>query len=255
MSKTVLLNLPTGKKIKLSGADSDQSIIGAIGMSEGFYEKHVMSKLTDIIQDDFVCLDVGANIGALSFAFADLAKDGKVYSIEAGSANFEYLIRNIEQNGFNNIKPIKKAVSDYNGMATFNYVEDVAGCSFISPIGVEIGVQESVSVTTIDDLVVELEIKNLDFIKMDVEGGERKSLIGARNTIDKFRPILLIEWNPETIRKFYNEDPRELFDLLCSKWSSIEVLKEVGTSPVMTYTDLCKITDAGKGWEDLICRF
>lgn len=255
MSKTVLLNLPTGKKIKLSGYEGDESIIGAIEASQGNYEINVMSKLIDIISANSVCLDVGANIGALSLAFADIANQGVVYSIEVGSSNYEYLMENVKQNGFNNIQPINIAVSDYNGTATFNYVEQVAGCSFISTTGVEAGKQETVKVTTIDDLIEELGIERLDFIKMDVEGGERKALIGAVNSIQKFRPSLIIEWNPETIRRFYGEEPNELFELLSSTWSYIEVLKDEEKLSVNSYDELCKVTNAGKGWEDLLCRF
>jgi len=254
LSKTVVLNIPVGKKVKLSGSENDRSVIGAIENAQGFYETNVMAELPKLIEAEFVCLDVGANIGALSLAFANLASERHVISIEAGRANFGYLSENIKVNGFKNIKPLNKAVSDYNGYATFNYIETVAGCSFISTVGVVEGEQEIVSVTTIDELVQELRIERLDFLKIDVEGGERRALVGAENTIKKFSPILLVEWNPKTIHRFYEENPKDLFDLINTSWKSIKILRDEEIILVSTYKDLCRLTENGKGWEDLICE-
>lgn len=253
MSKSVILNTTAGKQVVLTGSDNDRSIIGAIENSNGFYETHIMAVLPELIRNDFVCLDIGANIGALSLAFAGLAMDGRVISIEAGSINFRYLSDNINNNFFSNIAPIHRAVSDYNGIATFNYVEEVAGCSFISTTGEVLGIQETVSVTTIDDLVNELKVDQIDFIKMDVEGGERKALIGAMKTIERFRPILLIEWNPETIERFYGEDPAVLFGIINSTWKSIELLRDNERISIKNYDHLLHVTTGGKGWEDLLC--
>jgi len=255
MSKTVFLHLPLGKDVKLTGGVKDRSIVGVVEASEGFYEPHVMSMLSSILKVNSICIDIGANIGALSLAFADVASEGKVYSIEVGNDNYQYLTKNITQNRFDNIIPIYKAVSDYNGTAIFNYVDEVAGCSFISTTGVKEGVQEEVEVTTLDDIVVELGLKSVDFIKLDVEGGELKALVGAENTIEKFHPILLIEWNPATMRRFYDEEPKKLFDFLISKWSTIELIGENSFVSINTYEELNKIVDNGKGWEDLVCRF
>jgi len=255
MSKTVNLHLPTGRNIQLTGGDKDRSVIGAIEASKGFYEPHVMSILSTILKINSICIDVGANIGTLSLAFADIANEGRVYSIEVGNDNYQYLTENIKQNGFDNIVPIYKAVSDYNGTATFNYIDEVAGCSFISTTGIEEGVQEEVEVTTLDDIVEELELKKVDFIKIDVEGGERKALLGSEKTIDKFHPILLIEWNPDTVRRFYGEEPKELFDFLISKWSTVELIREDSLMKINTYEELNQLVENGKGWEDLICRF
>jgi hypothetical protein len=43
-------------------------------------------------------------------------------------------------------------------------------------------------VTTIDNMVQELGLARVDFIKMDIEGAEQKAIAGARKTIARFRP-------------------------------------------------------------------
>ena len=49
-----------------------------------------------------------------------------------------------------------------------------------------------VELITIDELVEELTLDRVDFIKMDIEGAERNALRGAAETIKRFRPKLAI---------------------------------------------------------------
>ena len=49
-----------------------------------------------------------------------------------------------------------------------------------------------VPLTTIDKLVEELHLPKVDFIKMDIEGAEQKAIVGAKNTIAKFRPRMAL---------------------------------------------------------------
>jgi hypothetical protein len=50
-----------------------------------------------------------------------------------------------------------------------------------------------VPVDTLDNQVEKLELSQVDFIKIDVEGFEQKVLAGAAQTIERYRPILFIE--------------------------------------------------------------
>ena len=47
-------------------------------------------------------------------------------------------------------------------------------------------------VTTIDNIVSELQLPSVDFIKMDIEGAEKNALRGARGTLLKFSPAMAI---------------------------------------------------------------
>ena len=53
--------------------------------------------------------------------------------------------------------------------------------------------REEVAVTTIDHFAAEEGLRRLDFIKMDVEGWEMRILEGGAATIERFRPVMLIE--------------------------------------------------------------
>jgi FkbM family methyltransferase len=49
-----------------------------------------------------------------------------------------------------------------------------------------------VPLTTIDKLVIELGLSRVDFIKMDIEGAESNALMGAKQTLQQFKPRLAI---------------------------------------------------------------
>jgi hypothetical protein len=44
---------------------------------------------------------------------------------------------------------------------------------------------------TIDELVETLNLERVDFIEMDIEGGEALALQGARRTLQRFRPTIV----------------------------------------------------------------
>ncbi|MBC7544393.1 MAG: FkbM family methyltransferase, partial [Candidatus Sericytochromatia bacterium] len=64
--------------------------------------------------------------------------------------------------------------------------------------------QESVETITIDDYVASTGLSKVDFIKMDVEGGELQALKGAEQTIRQHRPKLAIS--------VYHQ-PQDLFEI------------------------------------------
>jgi len=55
----------------------------------------------------------------------------------------------------------------------------------------------TVPLTTIDKLVEELRLERVDFIKMDIEGAERRALKGAKRTVERFQSRLAISMEHE----------------------------------------------------------
>ena len=56
------------------------------------------------------------------------------------------------------------------------------------------GISHSITVPVrpLDDIVDELQLDRVDFIKMDIEGAERQAVEGARRTIQRFRPRMAL---------------------------------------------------------------
>jgi FkbM family methyltransferase len=87
-----------------------------------------------------------------------------------------------------------------------------------------------VSLTTIDKLVAELRLPRVDFIKMDIEGAEPKAVVGATETIRKFRPRLALS------AYHFRNDPMDLLvgvrNIVPTYWVSFGPCKELWTGIV-----------------------
>jgi hypothetical protein len=57
----------------------------------------------------------------------------------------------------------------------------------------EEGGAEVIEAARVDDLIAARNLKHVDWIKMDIEGGEVEALKGAVATLCQFRPALFIE--------------------------------------------------------------
>jgi hypothetical protein len=97
------------------------------------------------------------------------------------------------------------AAGDHDGVTHFQPGLN----SYITPEG-----SEQVSVTRIDSLGV----AKVDFIKIDVEGYEGAVLDGARETIEKTRPVLFLELHPNLLTQHTH---REAIDFLRQYYSRI----------------------------------
>ncbi len=139
---------------------------------------------------DYV-LDLGAFSGDHTIAYSDaVGETGHVFAIEAGSLAFQCLKHNIALFKHQNVTAEQWAVND-GSVNVMTHIEDPnLGASFC---GSEGGNGKPVHTIQIDELVRNWDIRKLDFIKMDIEGGEIRALRGAVATLKHFRPKMLLE--------------------------------------------------------------
>jgi FkbM family methyltransferase len=156
-----------------------------------------------------VVLDVGANIGCYTFTFAKLVgPTGLVVAIEPTDRAFAKLQRNMALNSFTNIRCLQAGLSDRD-------VGDV-GVTFQSSFpldGKPSSSMQSVRLVSLDTLVSELSLSRVDFIKIDVDGYEAKVFAGARRVLERYRPYLFFELNPQWVRN-NGDDPASILELV-----------------------------------------
>jgi FkbM family methyltransferase len=173
------------------------SIISSALQLYGEWAQNEINLIGQLIAPGFNVLDVGAFIGTHTLAFSTfVGKEGMVYSFEPRKEIFEFLSSNIELNACKNVIAHNMALSDNNYKLTLNSIEIIEPDNYGGfSLGFNSGSNHSnsyeIPVKTIDTL----GIKKIDFIKLDVEGMERKILDGGVMTIERDRPIIFCECN------------------------------------------------------------
>ena len=169
-------------------------------------EINVIKKLN--IDNRLFLIDCGCNFGFYSFYTASLSEENEIISIEASKKTLEEFNENLKINNFNNIKVINKAVLEVdNQQIEFNESEKDWESSFLDPT-FNILQKNSVNSITIDSLVENINMDNrLLILKIDVEGADFNVLDGAKNTIEKRKPFIIIEFSKYIFKnKKFNYD-------------------------------------------------
>lgn len=142
-----------------------------------------------ILERDII--DAGAYIGDSSIVLSEYTNK-KEYAFEALQQNFLRIEETCRINNRNNIIPVNSALGAQEGVLAF-YIREFGetGHGLLKRDGVTYKKEEKVNVTTIDNYVNNNQLK-VGLIKSDVEGAERDLIRGARETICKYKPALLI---------------------------------------------------------------
>ena len=162
----------------------------------GTSEPAVQSALKTLVRPGAVVYDIGSNVGFLAMIAARLVgPSGRVLAFEPLPENFERLKHNAGLNHFDNIQAFNLALADYDGAASFLTSRECTWGKLASvqgTVGAESGRRE-VNVACLDSIAERERLPAPDLIKIDVEGAEVEVLEGAKMTIQKSRPILMIE--------------------------------------------------------------
>jgi len=168
-------------------------------MMSGSYEKGTTRLFRDLIKEGMVILDLGANAGYYSLIAAQIVGEkGRVFAFEPAPDNFAFLVKNIEVNGFSNIIPVPKAVSNQTGKGRLFLSNDPVAHSMYEDY--EKGSVE-VEVTSVDEFMGNKN-RPVDLVKMDVEGSEMRVLEGMVETIRRNPNLKIItEFFPYHLQK------------------------------------------------------
>jgi len=159
--------------------------LGALGNLDAFVlaEEQFDIYRTERIKPGAIVLDCGANYGTFTRRALNRGA-AKVVAIEINHDTQEALRRTFA----NEIREGKVVVYD-KGVWDRETELDLRADSVVMDKKVP---SVRVPVTTIDNIVAELQLPAVDFIKMDIEGAEKNALRGGRATLMKFSPTMAI---------------------------------------------------------------
>jgi len=188
--------------------------------------------LKNILSPGENCLHIGASDARHSYVMSGLIGSGHIYAFEPSSYSYHHLKLMVKLHRLKNISTYKYAISDSEGTVTlitpekstghvgrsFAYItQDKSDCASRKDIKSHKTKKEEVKSTSIDQFVSKNCISKIDFIRCDTEGSEMLILNGGQETINKFKPNLLVEIHSHSLKDIFNCSAKEvakfLFDL------------------------------------------
>lgn len=169
------------------------------------YEPHVTRQIREILRDDDVFLDLGANVGFFSMLASSICKTGgKVIAFEPNPRNVQLIYQSMHHRNVSNVFVYPYAASDSTGILRFMTVGSNGG--IVTPHA-----QGQRHVLLVQSVVVDDILRfepRIDLIKMDIEAHEPAALRGMLRLIEKHRPKIITEFHPWAMR-LNNVDPPE----------------------------------------------
>ncbi|MFA6322230.1 MAG: FkbM family methyltransferase [Candidatus Buchananbacteria bacterium] len=189
------------------------------------YEADTVKVFKNIIKPGMTVIDIGAHIGYYTKLFAKLVgRKGHVYAFEASEDNFNILKKNVSR--FPQVKLFNQAVTDHVGTVDFYLVSNRTGCH--SVVFSSASTKISVPAITIDQFVIDQNIKSIDAIKIDIEGGESLAFAGMRDLfMSKNKFSIITEFNPDAI-KDSNISPKDFLDNVQVNGFEIYIISDSG---------------------------
>lgn len=177
-------------------------------------------------------MDIGANIGYFTLMLAKLVgPTGKVFAFEPDPRNISLLKKNIETNNYKNIVVIPKAVSNVNQKCTLFTSQTTFGQNRIyepkKTKNQEYIPIESEVIFLDDYFKTNEEIKNISFVKIDVEGAEKYVLEGMKNILDLNKNIKIFSEIDLDFLDDAGSNYTEMIEFLERKGFSIFLVNEI----------------------------
>ncbi len=150
--------------------------------------KDFLEQFRQYIPDGGVVVDVGASLGDYTATFSEMVgEDGSVFAFEPNPCTFECLVWNVR--GLANVDTYSHGLGDIEARD----VDVIIDSNNIGASRLTYDQAGEIKVFPLDSHTFHTE--RLDFLKIDAEGWEPLILDGAYETINRFRPVMLIEVN------------------------------------------------------------
>jgi len=200
--------LSNGTQIKMVCIPYDITSVPFTFLDFGSYDIEETKILLDIVKDNDVVLDIGANLGWYTLNWLKKLKAVTVFSFESIQDTYDKLIQNLIINGLQIEHAFNYGLSNVNEDVDFYFDTERVGASSMADLReCKKTFKVQCTVKRLDDVFLSFGVNRLDFIKCDVEGAEKLVFEGGIKTIRKYKPIIYSEMLRKWSKKFgYHPD-------------------------------------------------
>ena len=185
-----------------------------VGDKRLYQPQHIDRCFYHIKNRKHTAIDVGGHCGFWSFYLGGNFE--KVYAFEPVEIFRECFKKNIPHG---NVELLPVALGNENGFVSMNVELENTGATHVSSNTNDL---DKVELKKLDDY----ELTDVDFIKIDVEGYENQVVLGAKETLLRNKPIIIVEQKGFSDR--FNETQFEAVDTLKSYGAKVidQVVKD-----------------------------
>lgn len=182
------------------------------------FEEVVRELYTALLRPGDVAVDCGAHTGKHTLPMAQcVAPDGTIFAFEPIAEKLAQLEAKAAASGLSNVINARNClVGDQKARMPFNYVQGDPGKSSIhlrqdiidDPTRMATNSQRVLDMVRLDDCLP--GHRACRFIKIDVEGAEVLVLRGARQTVERHKPVVHFEMGTVALKEF-GSTPAEIW--------------------------------------------
>ncbi len=204
------------------GVDNDIYILGG-------WEPEIEELINKYLPKGGTFIDIGANIGYHTlYAACIVGETGKVVAFEPLPRLYEQMKKSVVKNSFSQVTLHNVGLSDKNMNGRLSLVDENIGASSLMEVSDVRAVSNivDVSLKTLDSYIN--DFTQLNFIKIDIEGSEYEALKGGERLIEKYMPVIVLEFSPGVYEKEFSGKSLEIFLYLKKIGYNIAVIGNPG---------------------------
>lgn len=218
----------------------------------GGHEPLLQDAMSTYIPRGGVVVEGGAHIGFHTLQAARLVgAGGTVYAFEPARSTFDLLTGNVQCNGYENVIPVRGALSDVSRHGELHVSPVNSGDNRISPAA-EGRATVGIAVHSLDDYLP--ASVSVAFLKLDVQGVEWLVLEGMKQVLARSPGLVaVLEYAPFVMPS--DADPADVTNAIFDRFAMIYDLDEHAGQKRATTRDelLAKYTRANEHFTNLLC--
>jgi FkbM family methyltransferase len=160
-------------------------------------ETELLEIVKPYLKGNEVAVQAGGNCGIQVRKFAEYFN--LVYTFEPDPINFHCLCNNLS---YSNVIKMQCCLGDSRKLVSLNKYEEIVGGFYVN--------QDAGFIPTL--MIDDLNLTSCNFIQLDVEGYQMHALRGAINTIQKFKPVISVEFDWIERYEYTHNDLRNFFN-------------------------------------------